>query len=60
MLDEYSEDNLRRIRRDLHSGDVIEAVCTVTRIVGVDSSRKLSYQLIRFCLRFSYSCKRDY
>lgn len=56
MLDEYSEDNLRRIRRDLHSGDVIEAVCTVTRIVGVDSSRKLSYRLNRFCLRFSYSC----
>ena len=39
---EYSEDNLRRIRHDLRTGDVIEAVCTVTRIVGVDSSRELS------------------
>ncbi|KAI5118373.1 hypothetical protein M0805_008701 [Coniferiporia weirii] len=37
-LDEFDDDKLRRVRHELHSGDVIEAVCTVTRIVGVDSS----------------------
>lgn len=40
-MDELPDDKLRRVRRELEDGDVIEAVCTVTRIVGVDSSRKL-------------------
>lgn len=39
-IDEFSEDKLRRVRRELESGDVIDAVFTVSRIVGVDSSRK--------------------
>lgn len=33
------DDKLRRIRHELEPCDVIEAVKTVTRIVGVDSSR---------------------
>lgn len=33
------DDKLRRIRHELEPGDVIQAVKTVTRIVGVDSSR---------------------
>ncbi|EJC99617.1 beach-domain-containing protein [Fomitiporia mediterranea MF3/22] len=37
-IDEFSDDKLRRVRHELESGDVIDAVCTVTRIVGVDSS----------------------
>ena len=40
-MDELPDDKLRRVLRELEE-DVIEAVCTVTRIVGVDSSRKLS------------------
>lgn len=39
-VDEVLEDKHRRIRHELEPGDVIEAVFTVTRIVGVDSSRK--------------------
>ncbi|KAL5530973.1 hypothetical protein ACEPAG_3849 [Sanghuangporus baumii] len=37
-IDEFSEDKLRRVRHELDSGDVIDAVFTVSRIVGVDSS----------------------
>ena len=43
LLDEMAEDKHRRIRHELQPGDVIEVVCTVTRIVGVDSSRKHHY-----------------
>jgi hypothetical protein len=35
-----TEDKLRRVRHQLEPGDVIQAVKTVTRIVGVDSSRE--------------------
>ncbi|KAL5513687.1 BPH1 [Sanghuangporus vaninii] len=37
-IDEFSEDKLRRVRHELENGDVIDAVFTVSRIVGVDSS----------------------
>lgn len=33
------DDKLRRVRHELEPGDVIEAVATVARIDGVDSSR---------------------
>ncbi|KAF8509163.1 beach-domain-containing protein [Hysterangium stoloniferum] len=36
--EEVGEDKHRRVRRDLEPGDVIEAVKTATRIIGVDSS----------------------
>jgi hypothetical protein len=34
------EDKHRRVRHELEPGDVIEHVRNVTRVVGVDSSRK--------------------
>lgn len=36
------DDKLRHIRHELESGDVIDAVATVARVVGVDSSRELT------------------
>ena len=45
-LDDFSDDKLRRVRHELQDGDIIEAVCTVTRIVGVDSSRKQTKFLV--------------
>ncbi|TFK23845.1 beach-domain-containing protein [Coprinopsis marcescibilis] len=38
LTEEVVDDKLRRIRHELEPGDVIEAVTTVARIVGVDSS----------------------
>jgi hypothetical protein len=43
LTEEVIDDKLRRIRHDLEPGDVIEAVATVARIVGVDSSRALHF-----------------
>lgn len=40
FADDMTDDKLRRVRHELEPGDVIEAVRTVTRIVGVDSSRE--------------------
>lgn len=37
--EEVQEDKHRRVRHELEPGDVIEAVYTVARIAGVDSSR---------------------
>lgn len=37
-IDDIADDKQRRVRRELMSGDTIEAFCNVTRIVGVDSS----------------------
>ena len=37
------DDKLRRVRHELEPGDVIEAVATVARIDGVDSSRMYSH-----------------
>ncbi|KAL0958994.1 hypothetical protein HGRIS_014308 [Hohenbuehelia grisea] len=38
LAEEIADDKHRRVRHDLEPGDVIEAVCTVARIAGVDSS----------------------
>jgi hypothetical protein len=40
LAEEITEDKHRRVRHELEPGDVIEAVSTVARIEGVDSSRK--------------------
>jgi hypothetical protein len=37
--EEVREDKHRRVRHELEPGDIIEAVKTATRIIGVDSSR---------------------
>lgn len=39
-MEDIVDDKLRRIRHELEPGDVIEAVATVARIAGVDSSRE--------------------
>ena len=39
------EDKHRRVRHELEPGDVIEAVSTIARITGVDSSRKFIMEL---------------
>ena len=38
--DDDPEDKHRRVRHELEPGDVIEAVITVARVIGVDSSGK--------------------
>ncbi|KAL1744917.1 beach-domain-containing protein [Schizophyllum fasciatum] len=38
LADEVSDDKHRRVRHELEPGDVIEAVATVARVAGVDSS----------------------
>ncbi|KAF8584664.1 beach-domain-containing protein [Ramaria rubella] len=38
LAEEVGEDKHRRVRHELEPGDVIEAVKTATRIIGVDSS----------------------
>ncbi|GJJ12773.1 hypothetical protein Clacol_007018 [Clathrus columnatus] len=38
LAEDIREDNYRRVRHDLEPGDVIEAVKTATRIIGIDSS----------------------
>ncbi|VDB88447.1 unnamed protein product [Peniophora sp. CBMAI 1063] len=38
LMDAEVDDKLRRVRHELEPGDVIEAVSTVARITGVDSS----------------------
>ncbi|TFK55260.1 beach-domain-containing protein [Heliocybe sulcata] len=38
LAEEIEEDKHRRVRHELEPGDIIEAVCTVARIAGVDSS----------------------
>lgn len=40
LAEDIVDDKLRRVRHDLEPGDVIEAVATVARIAGVDSSRE--------------------
>lgn len=46
LAEEITEDKHRRVRHELEPGDVIEAVGTVARIAGVDSSREFcSYTL---------------
>ncbi|KAJ7052675.1 beach-domain-containing protein [Mycena amicta] len=38
LVEDITDDKLRRVRHELEPGDVIEAVTTVARIAGVDSS----------------------
>lgn len=40
LAEEITDDKHRRVRHELEPGDVIEAVGTVARIAGVDSSRE--------------------
>jgi hypothetical protein len=42
LAEEVTEDKHRRVRHELEPGDIIEAVTTVARIDGVDSSRQHS------------------
>ena len=42
LMEAEVDDKLRRVRHELEPGDVIEAVSTVARITGVDSSREPS------------------
>ena len=44
------DDKLRRVRHELEPGDVIEAVATVARIDGVDSSRMYSSFRLSFSI----------
>ena len=39
LAEDISDDKHRRVRHELEPGDVIEAVATVARVAGVDSSR---------------------
>ncbi len=39
LAEDIADDKHRRVRHELEPGDVIEAVATVARIAGVDSSR---------------------
>ena len=49
LSEDIVEDKHRRVRHELEPGDVIEAVQTVARIAGVDSSREFA----SLCLEFS-------
>ena len=40
------DDKHRRVRHELEPGDVIEAVSTIARIIGVDSSRESITKLV--------------
>ena len=40
LAEDIADDKHRRVRHELAPGDVIEAVGTVARIAGVDSSRE--------------------
>lgn len=44
LAEEVTDDKHRRVRHELEPGDVIEAVTTVARIDGVDSSREFTCQ----------------
>ena len=54
LAEEIVDDKLRRVRHELEPGDVIEAVATVARIDGVDSSRMLHGFLTLFILRYVF------
>jgi hypothetical protein len=47
LIEDIPEDKHRRVRHELEAGDVIEAVHTVARVVGVDSSRERHHCLSR-------------
>jgi hypothetical protein len=48
LAEEIVDDKLRRVRHELEPGDVIEALATVARIDGVDSSRMCSHTVLLF------------
>lgn len=58
LAEDIREDNYRRVRHDLEPGDIIEAVKTATRIIGIDSSRK--YSFISLCPLVTQENKRAY
>lgn len=47
LAEDIVDDKLRRVRHELEPGDVIEAVATVARIDGVDSSRMFGLESTR-------------
>jgi hypothetical protein len=50
------DDKHRRVRHELEPGDVIEAVSTIARITGVDSSREFIVESVTSALsRISWS-----
>lgn len=59
LSEEIAEDKHRRIRHELESGDVIEAVWTVARVAGVDSSRKSKRIRLSVVLILRYSRPSD-
>jgi hypothetical protein len=43
LTEDIVDDKHRRVRHELEPGDIIEAVNTVARVTGVDSSRQYTY-----------------
>lgn len=56
LAEEIADDKHRRVRHELEPGDVIEAVGTVARIAGVDSSRRYSHTPVYILLQILMSC----
>lgn len=48
LAEDIKEDKHRRVRHELEPKDVIEAVATVARISGVDSSRPSIFRIPAF------------
>lgn len=46
LAEDVADDKHRRVRHELEPGDVIEAVSTIARIIGVDSSRESIIELV--------------
>lgn len=46
LTEEVADDKHRSVRHELEPGDVIEAVSTIARIHGVDSSRESFTELV--------------
>jgi hypothetical protein len=46
LAEDIADDKHRRVRHELEPGDVIEAVSTIARIHGVDSSRESITELV--------------
>lgn len=49
LAEDIADDKHRRVRHELEPGDVIEAVSTVARVSGVDSSRKCPFLISSQC-----------
>jgi hypothetical protein len=48
LAEEIIDDKHRRVRHELEPGDVIEAVSTVARVSGIDSSRENLLEKFKF------------